>query len=518
MRFHSRGSRGRGQRVATACVIVTTVVVGMTTLPAHAAEPHYSVTPSFLAYTDSATPDETTYWPNRNDLPVGTTVDGAGVRHTNRTYVAFDIGGMNRARLSAAKVRTSEYTVDDCSVERALSIRPIVPFDGHTWASPPATAGAAVTMTAGGSACEETVTADLTTALDRALTRGQGKLWLEVRVPQRREADPRYARRIYDQFRLEVDLTNRPPDKPIDLSVWNDDIPCTDDYAVNQNFSGFALMTDPDRNPGDLLTPEFEFWNTATPTVRTPMSTGISYGTEVHGVGQVPAGTLPDGRYGWHARVFDTRAYSPWSDTCHFTVDRTAPGTAPTVASPEYPENSPTPTGQVRQNGTFLFTAAGVPDVVSFEYGLDRWSMSRVSADQPGGAATVRWAPTTAGGQTLLVRSVDRAGNRSPERAYRINVRDLRVEAYPVGQSPDPAGGTAVKMRFATQAGNGVTTVVYRVDGGPEQSVTIGADGIAEPVLSSLQAGERRLTYSGRDAAGTVLGFTYEISIWVIQS
>jgi hypothetical protein len=504
--------------VATAGLVVTTALVGGTALPAHAAEPHYSVTYAFLAYTDSATPDETTYWPDRNDLPVGTTVDDDGVRHTNRTYVAFEIGGMNRARLSSAKLATSEYAVDDCSAQRALSVRPIVPFDGHTWADPPATAGPAVSMTATGPQCQETVTADLTTALDRALSRGQDKLWLELRVPQRRETDPRYARRVYDQFRFEVNLTNRPPDKPTELSVWNDDIPCTDDYTVNQDFSGYALMTDPDRNPGDVLSPEFEFWNTATPAVRTPLSTGISYGAEVHGVGHVPAGTLPDGRYGWQARTFDTRAYSPWSDTCHFTVDRTAPATAPTVASPEYPENSPAPTGLVWRNGTFLFTAAGVADVVSFEYGLSRWSMSRVSADQPGGAATVRWAPTTAGEQTLLVRSVDRAGNRSPERAYRINVRDLRVEAYSVAQSADPAGGTAVRMRFATQAGNGITTVVYQVDGGPEQSVAIGADGVAEPVLGALQAGEHRLQYTGRDAAGTVLTYAYDTAFWVVRS
>jgi hypothetical protein len=411
--------------VATACVAVTTVA-GVTVLPirpAAAAEPHYSATEAFRAYTDAATPDETRYWPSGEPLPVGTTVDDDGTVHTNRTYIAYEIAGMNGARLASARLSASEYSVADCSVVRALSVRPIVPFDGHTWASPPATAGAAVPLNATGTGCASTVTADLTTALDRALERDQDKLWLELRVPQRRETDPRYARRFYDQIRFEVTLTNRPPLKPTELSVWNGDIPCSDDFTVNQDFSVFANMADPDRHPGDLLTPEFVFWNTATPGIRTPMSTGIESGAELNGVGDVPVRTLPDGRYGWHARVFDTRAYSPWSDSCYFTVDRTAPGSAPTVSSPEYPEDSPTPTGLVRRPGTFLFTANGVPDVVAFEFGPDRWSTERVSADEPGGAATARWAPDEAGVQTLSVWSIDRAGNRSPERTYRINVR-----------------------------------------------------------------------------------------------
>jgi hypothetical protein len=313
------------------------------------------------------TPTETTYWPDRDDLPVGSKLDDDGAAHTHRIYVAFEIGGMNAARLSGAQLRASEYAVDDCSVERALSARPVAPFDGHSWANPPAPAGAAVRLNATGTDCESGLTADLTTALDRALGRGQDKLWVELRVPQRHETDPRYGRRLNDEFRLEVTLANRPPNKPTELAVWNPDIRCSDDFTVNTDFSVFATMTDPDRNPDDLLTPEFEFWNTATPAVRVPMSTGISSGPDLRGVGDVPTRTLADGRYAWHARVFDTRAHSPWSEPCYFTVDRTAPGSAPTVSSPEYPEDSPTPTGQVDRRGTFLFTANGVPDEAAFE-------------------------------------------------------------------------------------------------------------------------------------------------------
>ncbi|MCA2212805.1 hypothetical protein [Jidongwangia harbinensis] len=422
--------RGLGRRVTAGFTVVAAVTgtVALAARAAAAAEPHHTVTEAFLAYTDAATPTETTYWPDRDDLPVGAARDEGGTAHTHRVYVAFEIGGLNAARLSGAQLRASEYAVADCSVERSLSARPVVPFDGHTWANPPAAAGAAVRLNATGPGCESGLTAELTTALDRALARGQDRLWVELRVPQRHETDPRYGRRLYDEVRLEVTLTNRPPDQPTGLAVGNPDIRCSDDFAVNADFSVFATMTDPDRDPDDLLTPEFEFWNTATPGTRIAMNTGVSSGSDLRGVGDVPTQTLPDGRYAWHARVFDTRAHSPWSDPCHFTVDRTAPGSAPTVSSPEYPEDSPVPTGQVDQRGTFLFTANGVPDVAAFEYGPDRWSLRRVAADQPGGAATVRWAPGRTGVQSLIVRSIDRAGNRSPERTYRINVRGRSVD------------------------------------------------------------------------------------------
>ncbi|HEY0700596.1 MAG TPA: hypothetical protein VGD43_22665, partial [Micromonospora sp.] len=281
-----------------------------------------------------------------------------------------------------------------------------------------------------------------------------------------------------------------------------------EEYTARSDFSAYANMTDPDRDPGDQLTPEFEFWPVADPTAITAMSWGISSGGDgLDGVGTVPASTLADGRYAWHARVYDQRAYSPWSDACYFTVDRTAPAVAPTVASPEYPENPPNPTGGTNVTGTFLFTANGVGDVVEFNYGDSPWNMwNRVPADQVGGAATIQWQPRNSGQQTLYVVSVDRAGNRSPQRAYTFNVRDLGIRASTKSQAPDPSGaGILVTMRFTTQVGNGITTITYSVDGGTEHAVAVGADGTAEAVLPPLAGGQHLLSYAGHDAAGAIL-------------
>jgi hypothetical protein len=506
-----------GRRVAVFCAAIGTAFIGIAAVPsAAAAAPHHAIRVSLTAYTDSATPDETTFYPSTNDLPVGTTVDDEGVTHTRRAYLSFEIGGINRARLSAAQLRGYERTVDDCTVARDLAVRPVVGVEAeNSWANPPAYAGAAVPLLGTDGDCESGLQGDLTTALSRALTRGQGYLFVEIRVPARHETDARWARRVADEFTLDVTLVNRPPRKPTELAVWNSDTPCSDDFTVNQSFSAFANMSDQDTNPGDSLTPEFEFWNTAAPATTTAMSTGIqSGGSGLYGVGDIPTRTLPDGRYGWHARVFDERAYSPWSDPCYFTVDRTAPATAPTVSSPDYPENSPVPTGKVDTNGTFLFTAAGVADVAAFEYGPDRFSTRRVSADEVGGTATVRWAPSGSGAQTLLVRSVDRAGNVSPDRVYRMNVRDLRVSDSTVSREPDPSGALAlvVRLRLTTQTGNGIASYAYRIEDGPEQTVAAEPGGATDVTLPPLTPGRYAMTYTGRDAAGKDI--TSAIQTW----
>ncbi len=432
MRVDTRGSRGRGRATAS-CVAVVTAVAGAIALPAQPAaaatpQPHHSISDSFSAYTDSATPDETTYYPG-DSLPVGTSSDEAGVSHTSRSYVAFDIAGLNGARLQQATLRLRESSANDCTVPRDMTVRATAPFDGNTWASPPATKGAAVAVTADDASCESWgARADVTTMLDRALGRGESRLWTELRVRQRHEADIRYGRHVQaNEFRLEVTLTNTAPAKPSKLAIRNDDNACSADFVTNTGVSAYATLTDPDRNPGDLLRPEFEYWSEADPGTRIPMPFGGGGG----GTGTLVSETLPvrdlaDGRYAWHVRSFDERVHSPWSDPCFFTVDKTAPATVPTVASPDYPEKSATPTGKVRQEGTFLFTANGVADVVAFQYGRSPHDYNRVAADEPGGAATVRWAPQDKGLQTLYVWSIDKAGNRSDGRAYEMNVRDSR--------------------------------------------------------------------------------------------
>ncbi|MBQ1072355.1 hypothetical protein KBX06_04115 [Micromonospora sp. C31] len=512
MRFTTRGLRGRGR--TSAGVVVAALVLGAVGLPAGpaaAAEPHHVLTPSFLAYTDSTKPDSAVFHPSGGDIPVGSWRDDVQTVHTSRVYVTFDIGGIYAGRVSKAALVARESRANDCSRARTTTARPTAAFTGeNSWSSPPRTIGKAVDATAEGSDCTSwRTTWDLAAALRDALTRGDDKLTTELRIPKRHEGSVFHGRWLEtNEFRFEVELTNTAPLKPTRLYNGNTDTPCGAAYFARSDFSAYANMTDRDRDPGDSLTPEFEFWPVADPSAVTAMQTAVSSGGDgLSGVGTVPVTSLPDGEYAWHARTYDQRAWSPWSDPCRFLVDRTAPGVPPTVASPEYPENPTSPTGGTDVTGTFLLTAHGVGDVVRFQYGENQWSLyNQVPADQLGGAATIQWRPRGAGAQTLYVVSVDRAGNTSPVRAYTFNVRDRTVTAWSTKQEPDPSGaGIAVTIRFGTQPGNGVTTVTYRVDGAAEQSVAMGAEGVAEPVIGPLKGGQHTLAYAGRNAAGEAL-------------
>lgn len=524
MTIRTRDGRGRGRTILRGAVAGLVLgAVAMPPLSAAAAEPHFVLTPSFLAYTDSADPDSAVFYPSGGDLPVGSWRDDESAPHTSRVYVGFEVPSVYAGRLSTATLVARESRANDCAKPRTVTAQPTAPFTGdNSWSRPPATTGKAVTATGDGEGCTSwRTTWNLTDAVARALSRGEPTITTELRVPKKHEAAVAFGRWLEtNEFRFEVELKNTAPVKPTKLYNGSSETPCGPDYYARSEFSVGADMTDRDRDPGDSLTPEMEFWPVADPGTTTAMSTGISSGADgLSAVGSVPVSNLADGEYAWHARTYDQRAWSPWSDPCRFIVDRTAPDKAPTVASPEYPENPDAPTGGTSVTGTFLLTANGVPDVVGFRYGDSQWSMySQAPADQPGGAATIRWQPRNAGEQTLYVTSVDRAGNSSPVRAYTFKVRDLSVTAWSTGQEVDPSGaGIRVRVRFGTQPGNGISAVTYRVDGGAEQSVAVNAQGVAEPLLGPLSGGEHTLAYAGRNASGEVL-FQAETTVFADDS
>jgi hypothetical protein len=60
-----------------------------------------------------------------------------------------------------------------------------------------------------------------------------------------------------------------------------------------------------------------------------------------------------------------------------------------------------------------------------------------------------------------------------------------------------------VTLHFATQVGNGLTTITYAIDGGATLSTPVGADGTVDVATPPVAAGQHALAYSGRDSAGT---------------
>lgn len=207
--------------------------------------------------------------------------------------------------------------------------------------------------------------------------------------------------------------------------------------------------------------------------------------------------------YAWRVRVLDGAEASPWSGTCHFTVDRSG-GPAPAVTTADYPAGDwETASGAIGVPGTFTLSAAS-DDTVSYEYRLyaselsDETVDSTVDAEGLGGAATLRWTPRAAGHHSLTVYAVDRAGNRSEAAHHEFYVRETRPSifsaAYPEW-GPNLNYNVGVPGAFELHATVADTaTFEWRIDeDGPSGTVPAGADGTATALIAPVRAGRQTL-------------------------
>ncbi|KQR11767.1 hypothetical protein ASF78_11110 [Cellulomonas sp. Leaf334] len=164
----------------------------------------------------------------------------------------------------------------------------------------------------------------------------------------------------------------------------------------------------------------------------------------------VPEGRLADGgTYTWLVTGQDEGGRWGLPALCRLTVDTTAPAVptvTPVAGEPAvYVEDATA--GGVGQRGSFTLTDESA-DVVSYQYGIDD---SAFVESVPATAPTITWTPTTSGPHVLQVRAVDRAGNVSSARVYRITV----AAPVPTGGggkwlldegAGDVAGGTTVPL------------------------------------------------------------------------
>nr|WP_320068882.1 DNRLRE domain-containing protein [Micromonospora sp. RTGN7] len=142
----------------------------------------------------------------------------------------------------------------------------------------------------------------------------------------------------------------------------------------------------------------------------------------------IPSGKLTDGgSYVWQARTWDGSHYSPWSGTCEFTVDATAPQPAAEVDSSGYPDDG-VPRGGVGLPGTF---AVSPPTTRSYEvkeyaYSLDSGVLTAaktVPARTTDFGASITVAPLHDGVNVLYVWAKDHAGRFSTPVTHTFSVR-----------------------------------------------------------------------------------------------
>jgi hypothetical protein len=136
----------------------------------------------------------------------------------------------------------------------------------------------------------------------------------------------------------------------------------------------------------------------------------------------------------WWVHGDDGERASPLASGQMFVPDYTKPGGEPSVTSSAYPDAEKVLkpwAGAAGSPGEFTFgpgadcaPANQVCDIDHYLYDWKEPPTAKVDANALGGTASVMMAPWGWGPQTLFVQSVDRAGNKSATRKYKIKVRD----------------------------------------------------------------------------------------------
>ncbi|WP_234362930.1 FG-GAP-like repeat-containing protein [Streptomyces formicae] len=193
-----------------------------------------------------------------------------------------------------------------------------------------------------------------------------------------------------------------------------------------------AKVSDPD---GGTVTARFHLW----PTGKHDANPGLIVNRDVKVSNKGVARTTVSksllkkhigaakGSYSWKVQARDGKAASDWRPTlgapgCRFAFDPDRPSNPPSATSAQFPDGAngkPEKTGDARTQGSFTFSAGGVGDVVKYEYWSD-WDPTVRSASpaKAGGSATVKLTPPSAGPHRLIVRSLDKANNRSDTAVY----------------------------------------------------------------------------------------------------
>ncbi|MEV4660651.1 hypothetical protein AB0J85_01760 [Micromonospora echinofusca] len=256
---------------------------------------------------------------------------------------------------------------------------------------------------------------------------------------------------------------------------------------------------------GPQLEADFQVWDVADPEhPQQWLRTIGEQSNEVYVQLEDEAKQLDGVTYAWRVRVLDGAAASAWSDTCHFTVDRSG-GPAPTVTSAEYPAGSwDDASGAIGVPGVFALAPVSA-DTVSYRYRFYSGELPEetvegtVDAEGLGGPATVGWSPRAAGHHSLTVRAIDRAGNASEPAYHEFYVKETRPSVFSAAYQDlapnlDYNVGVPGAFEFTAARHVGTASFAWRIDeGGPSGTVPADAIGKATVMIAPTRGGWQTL-------------------------
>lgn len=389
-----------------AAALVSTGVSLVAATPASASATS-TISATTWAYVDSTAP-HTTFVRPAGDMPVGAHVDSAGVTHSTKSYVTFDLSAYQKTDILSANLFAGETSVTDCTTPRETQVWQTDTDTAPTWADQPAEN---LQLTFGGAqfGCPAPGMGwDAAPAIRQAVADGKKRVTFVFRMPDAQQADPAFGRDYDPAVRITV-TNDKAPLKPTQLTMNN--IACTSHPLLVTSELGrinlAAVLDDPDDNS---FTAQFVWWPIAQPDQRTEID-APAFPKDPAGTSLLQSQLADGGSYAWQVRGVDRTDTGPWSAVCRFDTDFTPPATAPTVTSTDYP-----PTGAhggTGVPGSFTFNANGDKDVSSFVYEDNIGVINIVPADHRGGTATIQYAPKFPAGGRLEVRNMDAAGNVS---------------------------------------------------------------------------------------------------------
>jgi hypothetical protein len=491
------------RRVLVGASALTLAIAGLTiaTGGAVAAAPQLADPPSVqIGWTDSATPAKA-YDADTANLPLGTWHDAAGKTHVSRVYATFDLSQFEGTKMYGGTIYLDEDLGADCT-KRAIEIWRTDPVGRTpTWNKAPAPTAKLGENLTPGLCARTTLPFDVGSALQDAAAHKQRRITFEIRVPEQHESDPAYGAGLYWLRPVQLTVQYNAVPTIDNTHLFNGGFACTQlkPYPRLGGLAGTLQSLGNDADPEDraALSTEFAVWPVGDATARTVYTPDRGAAGRVNTV-RLPAGALIDGKsYGWQSRVGDGADFSLWSKKCFFTYDATKPPT-PTVTS-NYPPSSSGASAPVGVPATFTFTGNGNKDVAGFQYSWTALGVNAcdnsgdagqlvcpdpltypgtVKAGTPGGSATVTLNPPSSGPQQLTVRSIDVAGNTSPNTVYAVSVPFAEPTVALVGG--DPEWNQDVLLQLTPAAGvTGVDEYEITVDGGDVQTRDADADGAA---------------------------------------
>ncbi|WP_433653330.1 hypothetical protein ACQP2C_15140 [Micromonospora zamorensis] len=489
---------GRSGRSVLAATLSMTVAAGMLTLtatPASAYEVRYERNGSW-AYTDSHRPTKITI-DQAGDVPVGSWTDDRGRAHTARAYFTFDISRYRGAEIESAIFSAKETSVVDCTKRPGVELWRTAPYTASSsWTKPPAERAKLSTATLPDIAgCPAPyVEWNAVDGLRQALAEGASTLTLALRLPAGLEADPTLGRRYASAVGISIDY-NFAPGVPTEPQTNGK--PCTTaepyQFERDSELGLSAILHDQNASSGvaEHLTATFALWPVDEPAARIERTGNGSDSSRTSVL--FPRDTLTHDRvYAWQARAADSRTSGDWSGLCYFRTDFQGPSVAPVVTSTDFPVEGWAPA----LPGQFTFDAGAATDAVGFRYQLNSTGDQTAPTDEPGGSATVTLTPRP-GFNSLVVVSVDAAGNRSPEARYEFRATD--IAPIITGRLTE----IGVPTTFTVQPGmTGVVRYRFQLDGDPEQTVEAAADGSAALTVTATRGGNRTLSVTSVTAGG----------------